>query len=317
MTDKNNTKGTPSSDATSESRGFQGRVAIFLIKLFGMLPLSVARWLGSRVAAILWMAGERSVDVTRENLRIAYPDMDEKEREELAYQSILETGRLGTEICVVHMRDLDWVQGHIYRTEGEEIIDEALDKGKGVIVLAPHLGNWELLGHVLVTYGKLTILYQPPKQAYLESFIKEGREKHGTSIVPTTHRGVASLLKKLRSGGITGILPDQIPNEGSGEYVPFFGEPAYTMTAVHGFLQRTEATAVFAFAKRVDEGFEIHFIRPPEELYSEDLATSLAALNKGVEECISHCPEQYQWEYKRFKRKDENGKHVHYKKKKK
>ncbi|MFL0811204.1 MAG: lysophospholipid acyltransferase family protein [Agarilytica sp.] len=310
----NNKNESPPAESIEQGPGFQGQIAVFLIKLFGLLPLSLARWLGARVSSILWKIGDRSAQVTRENLRIAYPDMDETKREQLAYQSMLETGRLGTEICVVHMRDLDWVQGHIYRTEGEDVIDEALDRGKGVIILAPHLGNWELLGNVLITYGKLTILYQPPKQPYLESVIKEAREKHGTTTVPTTHRGVASLLKKLREGGITGILPDQIPNEGSGEYAPFFGEPAYTMTAVHGFLQRTDASAVFAFAKRVDEGFEIHFRSPSNDIYSEDLATSLKALNKGVEECIAYCPEQYQWEYKRFKRKDQHGENVHYKK---
>ncbi len=283
------------------SPGLKGRITIALIKTIGSLPLGVARALGAFFGRVSWALQDRASKVTLENLSIAYPELSDGERRKLARESLIETGRLAAEICVIQSRSFEWLQSRIFSTQGEELIKNELAKGKGIIFLAPHLGNWEVLSLTLPTYGKLTALYQPPKQLYLEPLIKSSREKTGAQLVPTNRKGVALLLKSLRSGGITAVLPDQNPNAGFGEFSPFYGVPAYTMTTVHGFSQRADCAVMMGFVKRVPKGFETVFLEAPKEIYSEDLAESLAALNKGVEECISYCPTQYQWEYKRFK----------------
>ena len=84
------------------------------------------------------------------------------------------------------------------------------------------------------------------------------------------------------------------------------------MTFANKLLQKTESVAVFALAKRVDNGFELIFFKAPDDIYSSDLQASLLALNHGVEQTIAHCPEQYQWEYKRFRK---NGKDYYPRKK--
>lgn len=290
------------------SPGLKGRMVIGLIKSIGLLPLGAARMLGSLIGLILWWRQGKASRVTLENLQIAYPELEERERRILARQSMIETGKLAIEVCVIQRHGVEWLKAKIFKTQGEDLIKRELAKGKGIIFLAPHLGNWEILGLTLPSYGTLTVLYQPPKEAYLESIIKNSREKAGAIVVPTSLRGIAKLLSSLRGGGITAILPDQSPSKGHGDFAPFFGEQAYTMTTAYGFLQRSDCAVFMGFVKRVPGGFESYFIEAPEGIYSDDQQESLVALNRGVEMCISYCPSQYQWEYKRYKRCAPNSK---------
>ena len=112
----------------------------------------------------------------------------------------------------------------IGEVEGAEAVRAALASGSGVIVLAPHLGNWEVLGLHLATLGDMVALYQPPKITELAAFIKHSRERSGGRLVATDPRGIAALVKCVKRGGISGILPDQVPNSEVGALnVPFMG----------------------------------------------------------------------------------------------
>lgn len=285
----------------------KGRVIVALILAIGYLSLSLARRLGAVIGGLCWLVQERGARTTKANIEICFPDLSPGEQKKLAKQSMIETGMLAAEICVIRGRDEAWLDSKIKNIRGEQRVKELIAQGKGLILLAPHLGNWEVLSLYLPRLAPLTALYQPPKQAYLEKLIKDAREKTGATLVPTNRKGVVKLLASLKAGGITAVLPDQNPIEGSGEFSPFYDEPAYTMTLVHGFIKRTECPLIMSFAKRVPGGFEIIFLEPPEGIYSEDPATSLAAMNKAVEQCISYCPAQYQWEYKRFKASEPGG----------
>lgn len=278
-------------------------LAVTALRLVGLLPLSTARRLGALMGALAYRLNGRGAKVTRENLALCLPQIDAKERERMTRASLKETGKVATEVCVIWRNNHVPVKHYIRRIQGEELARQPLTDGKGLLILAPHLGNWEVLGLHLASLGKVTNLYQPPKLAGLDAVIRQGREKSGANLVPTNAKGVAALLKNLKSGGICGILPDQNPNDASsGDFAPFFGHSAFTMTLVHKLIQRTGCVAVFAFAKRIEDGFELIYRAPPEEIYSDDQQTSLTALNLGVERLVMEAPEQYQWEYKRFKK---------------
>lgn len=278
-------------------------LAVAALRLVGLLPLSAARRLGALMGACAYRVNGRGTQVTRENLALCLPHLTAAERERMVHASLKETGKVATEVCVIWRNNHVPVKHYIRQIQGEELARRPLAEGKGLLILAPHLGNWEVLGLHLASLGKVTNLYQPPKLAGLDEVIRKGREKSGAHLVPTNAKGVAALLKNLKSGGICGILPDQNPNDdSSGDFAPFFGHPAFTMTLVHKLIQRTGCVAVFAFAKRRDQGFELIYRAAPEEIYSDDQQTSLAALNRGVEQLVMEAPEQYQWEYKRFKK---------------
>lgn len=278
-------------------------LAVAALRLGGLLPLPAARALGSLMGRIAYALNGRGAKVTRENLTLCLPHLDRAARERLVKASLRETGKVGMEMCVILNQRQVPVQTYIRRIEGEELARAALAKGKGLLIIAPHLGNWEILGLHLASLGEVVNLYQPPKLAALEEVIRRGREKSGAQLVPTNAKGVAALLKNLKNNGISGILPDQNPNDDSGGvFAPFFGEPAFTMTLIHKLIQRTGCTAVFAFAKRVGGGFELIYRAAPETIYDADQDQATAALNEGVAALVMEAPEQYQWEYKRFKK---------------
>lgn len=283
---------------------FKASLATAAYALLGRLPLPAARALGGAVGELLYRLPTRARAVTLANLRQYRPELDEGQLRTLARASLKETARTALEICGIwHQREVPIANRLVTRT-GEALAKAAVAEGRGLIIIAPHLGNWEVLGLYLPSLAPVVNLYQPPKLAALEPVFKRGREFSGATLVPTTARGVAALLKNLKGGGIAGILPDQNPiDSASGDFAPFFGRPAFTMTLIHNLLRRTQARALFAFAKRVPGGFELVFREPPAGLYSEDQAESLRALNEGIEALIAEAPAQYQWEYKRYKRR--------------
>ncbi|MCP1325714.1 lysophospholipid acyltransferase family protein, partial [Halomonas sp. 707D4] len=195
------------------------------------------------------------------------------------------------------------VEAHILAVHGRDKLDDARAQGRGVIVLAPHFGNWEVLNFWLSSHFPFTAMYEPPKIADLEPIIRHGRERMGASLVPTNSRGVAALLKALKRSEAIGILPDQEPDWGSGVFAPFFERPAYTATLLPKLVARTQARVVTGMALRVPgKGFVIHFLDADERVYSEDDATSATGVNASVEASIALDPAQYQWEYKRYRK---------------
>lgn len=265
------------------------------------LPLGFSRSLGRTVGRLLWLINGREAKVTKRNLEMCFPELSEEERLKLAKQSLLETGVMMLETPAVWMRDMQWLKQRVVEVEGSELVDEALAKGKGMVLIAPHLGNWEVVGLYAATLGTITSLYEPPKNAEVGAIIQTSREKSGAKLVPTDRRGVMKLLKAIKAGGISGILPDQVPGDGAGELVDFFGRPAYTMTLLCNLVQKTGCQALVSYAQRVPGGFKLVFKQPCDELYSEDSKLSLEGLNRSVEQAVREIPSQYQWEYKRFK----------------
>jgi len=198
----------------------------------------------------------------------------------------------------------------IVDTEGKKSFDEARAAGQGVILLAPHLGNWEFCGFSLCDGIESTWLYQPPKYPALDQLITRTRSRGGVKMAPTNQRGVAEVFKTLRKGEVVGVLPDQVPPTEGGIHAPFFGVSALTMTLVSKLLQKTDARVFCGFAKRLPkaEGFSVIVEEADKEIYSDDLHTSVAALNRTVESCVEKAVEQYQWEYKRFRKQADGSK---------
>lgn len=282
----------------------KSKLIIFSLRLLALLPLRAARALGRFLGELNWRCGSRMRAVSLKNLELCFPEMAEDERQALARRSVRETFATIAEGGAVWLWPAPRILERIRHVEGFELLRAAHAQGRGAIVVGPHLGNWELIGLWLNTcgLGQTVQLFQAPRDPALARLIFEARSRSGAAMVPTDARGVTQLLKSLREGRIIGILPDQVPPDSGGEFAPFFGVPALTMTLLTRLVQKTGARAVMGYTRRLDDGFAIVFREVDPRLYSEDLQTSLQGLNASVERCVREVPEQYQWEYKRFKR---------------
>jgi len=276
------------------------KIKLNLIRLTGILPLGIARCLGRLLGTLMSHTNSRNTRVTRINTRLCFTHLSDDEQQEHVKRSLQQTCILTLETCVVWARSPQWLLKHTTQKINEAAMHKAMQANKGVLILAPHLGNWEALGIDMTEYGKLTCMFQPPKQAFLGDFIYSKRQSYGIHLAPTSAKGVATCLKALKSGENVAILPDQNPMQGGG-FAPFFGVQAHTITLIHGLVKRTGCRVIASFAKRVEHGFEIHFVEPHTDIYSQDEQTSLNGLNTTIETCVHACPDQYQWEYKRFK----------------
>ena len=286
----------------------KSRVITYFLRLLSWLPLSWARRVGSGIGHLLWLGkGSTTVRVTLRNLELCMPELDEPARRELARVSIVETCKTAAEVGAVWLWPAEKVLGCV-QPRGLDLLREARAEGRGVIVIGPHLGNWEVLGLYLNTcgIGQSVQLFQAPGRQALDQLIYKARSRAGAKMVATDGKGVTQLLKALREGLVCGILPDQVPPESGGEFAPFFGQPALTMTLLSKLVSKTRCAAILAYARRIEvpgqAGWEVVFKPADPRLFAQDLNTSLTGLNATVEEAIRDEPTLYQWEYKRFKR---------------
>lgn len=278
-------------------------LAPLIFKLLALLPLGVLRALGSAVGLMMWLLNGRAAKVTRENIALCFPELSPAEQTTLTRQSLQETAKTAMEAGAIWRNSWAWLQGKIVALEGDEILRAKLAEGKGVLVLAPHHGNWEVVAPYLASVANLTAMYQPLDNPKMDELVLAGRSKLNITMAPTNRKGVMMLFKALQGGTIVGILPDQVPGrDAGGEIAPFFGQPALTMTLVHGLIQRTGCAVCSCYAERVAGGFKLVVMAADAQIYSEEQFASVTGLNASVAACVRRAPAQYQWEYKRFRR---------------
>jgi KDO2-lipid IV(A) lauroyltransferase len=273
-----------------------------IIKCLACLSLPAARALGTVIGRYLWLAKGRSRQRTLKNIGSCLPHLSPQEVQILAQESLVETGKTAAEAPVIWRNTWEWLSSKIVEVEGEDILRAELAKGRGLVALAPHLGNWEVIAPYLASIAPLAAMYEPTPIPAIDELILSGRSKCNITMAPTNRKGVCILLKALQQGNIVGILPDQLPKKDAGsEFAPFFGHEVLTMTLVHSLISRTQSRAISLFAKRVPGGFKVIVLPADEAIYSDDVVQSVTGLNKSVENCVHLAPAQYQWEYNRFR----------------
>ena len=184
---------------------------------------------------------------------------------------------------------------------------DAYASGQGVLFLTPHMGCFEITAQAYAQrFGQsgkpMTVLFRPPRQAWLRHVVGASRQRPGLQTAPTTLSGVKQMIKALKQGESVGLLPDQVPPRGMGVMAPFFGHDAYTMTLSVRLVQQTGATVFLAWGERMSwgRGYRVH-VQPMVGKLPADLLDAVTAINRAMESLILQCPQQYLWGYARYK----------------
>ncbi len=284
-------------------RPVAARFGVVALRVLAFLPYPaiyrLAGWLG-RAAAALPIKPSRFTDVT---LRLCFPDFSALDRKRLARLSLMETARALCEVGAFWTWSRGRVLGLVRDVRGLDVLEAARSQGKGVIVVAPHIGAWELNVLYCSSRYPVTTLYKHPVDASIDRFFTNGRSRFGAALVPTTAGGIRRVVRALADGHLLGILPDQDPRRGAGVFAPFFGVPANTSTLVPRLVQLSGAPAVLMFSERLAKGrgFRIHFRPASDDVRDLDVVRSATALNLDIERLVREYPEQYLWSYKRFR----------------
>jgi KDO2-lipid IV(A) lauroyltransferase len=274
----------------------------FLLIALGVLPLPLLHVVGAAFGFLLWCVPNKLRRLTRRHLEFCLAELSPAQRARIARLSLIHSLLAVMESPAIWFGPAWRLRRWLKQPEAERQLKALQAQGKGVILLCPHIGSWELAGMFCAAQGPMTSLYKPQK-GVMNALILEGRTRLGARLVPTTATGVKSLLQALKRQEMIGILPDHDPPEGSGVFAPFFGVPAHTTELVTKLAARSGAPVWFCIARRRawGAGFEITLEALPAEV--ADAERGVAALNRAIEGVIRRMPEQYWWGYERYRRR--------------
>lgn len=276
---------------------------IFLLKLLARLPLPLLHGMGILLGWLIYLAPGRHSKRLRSNLFASGLCTPGPDCRRLLRKAIGESGKAFIELLPVWLRPYDQVLKLVKGTPGWEHIDAARAAGQGVIVIAPHIGCFEMINQYYAARYPFTAMYKPPRQPVLGALMLAGRERGHATLVPTDLSGVRALLGALKRHEGIGILPDQVASTGDGVWAPFLGRPAYTPTLVASLQRKTGAAAFFVAAERLSwgRGYRLH-VMPVDEPLPADKHAAAVRINQGVEAVVRRFPAQYLWSYNRHKR---------------
>jgi len=268
------------------------------LKIFSILSLSALHRLGVLLGWLIYFCAPTASARLKTNVRQSGLAKNTAEFNKIVRQNIAEHGKSMTETLGIWLKSESEIRNFVQKVEGWTFVEEAMERKKGIIFLTPHLGCFEIASIYYGAKHPITVLFRAPKLTFLMPLIKQGRTRTGVSLAEANTNGVRKLMQALKRGEAIGILPDQIPKAGEGEWADFFGKPAYTMTLACKLAEKTGACVIMAFGERLKNGagYHIHLSKV------ESIATP-TLINKAIEKQIAQKPEQYLWQYNRYKQR--------------
>ncbi|MEO8159419.1 MAG: lysophospholipid acyltransferase family protein [Betaproteobacteria bacterium] len=273
---------------------------IGLLRQLAKLPLSWIHAVGGALGWIVYFLSAEYAARLRANFLQSGLWKDESDYQRILRSNIVESGKSGTELIAVWFRPVTPIVNLVTSAGPLAVVEAAERRGRGVIYLTPHLGCFDVAALWVAQRCPITVLYRPPKIKFLQPLVEAGRGRDRVQLAPANLGGVRLLLKALRRGDAVGILPDQVPAEGEGVWVDFFGRPAYTMTLAAKLALATGATILMTAALRLPHGagYALHFTEFTGDPAGKD---GVRALNMAIERTVALEPGQYLWSYNRYK----------------
>ena len=279
-------------------------VFITLLRILSVLPLVVLHKIAVFFAFFLYFTPNRLRATTLTNLNLCFPERSHNDILKLTKLSLIETSK------ALFESGKNWIYypkkgvSSVIEEQGFSELKKSIALNRGVILFAPHMGNIEVIINYLGNSVGCTIPYSKAKIQVVEEIIKNARSSVGVLMVKSTTSGVRSLLKALKNGEVICIACDQVPTKEKGVIVNFFRTPTLTMTLVAKLAHKTNSPciSVSCVRKKGGKGFKIFFSKAINSINSSDLQRGVHLMNQELEKCIMRAPEQYAWEYKRFKR---------------
>ena len=278
-----------------------------MVYFTGIIPIPLADFF-ARILGQLWFRlDKRHRDITLDNLTWAFGhEWSEDKIKQTARQVFVNIASMLFEVAWSARLSKSRFLSH-FTIQGLEHVITAHAKGKGVLVITCHMGNFEMLipaieGTRLNGYA----IYRKLDFEPLERFIRRLRQRFGVTMVPM--RGASGKLEDiLAAGGVVGTLIDQNVDWYKGVFVRFFGRPACTNSGLAKLAMKTSAPVVPLYTIRHGRQFFIRFLPEVPVTVTGDPITDIEAntqrFTSAVETMVRQCPDQYFWVHNRWKTK--------------
>lgn len=297
-----------------------GLYRIGVAALSGLSP-DVAHLAAERIGRRIFDSGGKRPEIALVNLRIAFPDLSEKERREIGRESFAAFARN----LVDAIRSRHWSDEELKRRvtlEGMEHLRTALADGGGALVLSMHMGCFELASIVPPLYGvRSSVVARPLSNAFIYRDLVRSRSRTGT-IVIDRRKAATSILRALRANRTVGILNDQYSRRRRAVFVPLFGVRCSTSAGLATIARRSRAPILTAYTFRDPQGQHVVRFGPPLEHAlvgdrTKDVETITTDCNRFIERVVRENPTQYMWAHTRFRHSpdlagDPYGRHGHH-----
>lgn len=288
------------------SRSAFGRMALGALSpvalVLAYLPRRAGLWIGRRLGDLAWITLRRRRAVAIENLtRALGAERTGSELRRLGRRSFQHLGMTLVEACVFFFRSPSVMLSRVELAGGDRL-KAAAAEGRGILLLAAHYGNWELLAASHVLGGlPLSEVVRPLDHPLLDRMVGRLRERTGVEVIPK-RRGLRGVLDALRRGRMVGILMDQNASRGEGVFAPFFGVPASTSKAMAVISLRSGAPVLPVFIRRQPNGRHRVEVEPPLPPPPDgDVLAYTGAFNRAIESAIRRAPEQWLWMHRRWR----------------
>ncbi len=277
-----------------------------LIAGLSALPITSASAIGARLARLgRWPFGIRRRVVERQ-LAAAFPDLTAEQVRDLARRSYEHLGRLTVETALLPSLGQQGVLDLFEGADGWELVEEAMEAGRGLLFVTGHIGNWELAGAYVAARGvPLDVVARRMGNPLFDGYLTRTRERVGMSVVYDSD-AVRRLTRTIRDGRAAALLADQGVKNLSSTFVPFFGRPARTPRGPAVFAIRWNAPMLFAAALRQRNGRYRFCLERLEVARTgdreRDVDATVAHYTSVLEQWVRRYPEQYFWQHRRWKR---------------
>ncbi len=269
--------------------------------MMAMLPFSLQLAVGGRIGRWIGKIARRRRRIAAINLALCFPDMTPDQRDSLleAHFAALGIGLFETAMAWwAHDENLC----RLARIEGADHLQQAMDRGKGVILLTGHFTALELGARFITGLQPFHAMYRPHKNPLYETVMRRERERR-SRLPPLAREDLRGLLRALKKGRAVWYAPDQNHGLRNSVFVPFFRVPTCTITATSRLAALSGAAVVPYFARRLagTAGYEVVILPALEHFPSSDLTADARRINELLEQQIRRAPEQYLWVHRRFK----------------
>ncbi|MBF8296683.1 MAG: hypothetical protein HW389_3228 [Bacteroidetes bacterium] len=270
-----------------------------------LLPLSGARWLGRNLGAFVFDFTGYRKEVTLGNLRRAFPEKSDDEIAQIARGAYKNVGITLFEILWYPRMSREQVSESMH-FDHPDVVRNAYKKGKGLLILTAHFGNWELLGGCLVVEFGFPVAGIARTQAnrLVDRSLNERRLRFGNKVIPM-ETSLREVMRALRAGEAVGIVADQAaPKENV--QIEFFGTklPTHQGPSVFSLKMGSPLVAVFS-VRRPDGSYDAYVEEVPSadlKEYNDENVTELTRRHvKITEDFIRRFPDQWMWMHKRWK----------------
>lgn len=281
-----------------------------LLWLIIHLPCHLRLFIGRCLGLFLYYLPTQLGTITRINIKLCFPEWSKQKRKQLTKESFASLGIGLIEIGMAWWLPDEKLNDSI-TIQGLEHLKQAYTRGKGVILLGPHATCLEIVGRLLRKHYAFAVMYRPHKKRFIRFIHERYRQQHYMNYIP--RQDMRQLLRTLKQNMAIWYAYDVDGGQKRSVFAPFFGIPTASLTAVSRIVQLSKAAVVPIHFYRRPEGFQYEVILSPalEDFPSHDCVEDATRLNAALEKAIRAHPDQYIWQYKRFKTRPPGEKRVY------